>query len=193
MKIANLNVIIFARVEFFLVRFPSRSFPRVFPASFSFTVDGNLNGKFFNIYHSGASSFVSRIHRQKIYFYCLLSLHTTFPSPPTISQLIILYDWKIFLLDTIDGTLETDSAMDDVSWCLWHSRANCRLNFKLGWRKKIDEMGGKQKWWQQIICKVLIDDDTGLGGNEENRFVFWLKAAISGISMECWKWTCWKC
>lgn len=32
-----------------------------------------------------------------------------FPIPTTISQLIVLYDWKIFLLDTIDGTLETDT------------------------------------------------------------------------------------
>jgi hypothetical protein len=56
----------------------------------------------------------------KIYFYCLcfsrfsllyfnLQKHFPFFFPTTISQLIVLYDWKIFLLDTIDGTLETDT------------------------------------------------------------------------------------
>lgn len=119
--------------SFFLRAFHLSLFFALFCKCF-FTVDGNLNGKFFYTSPFWCLILRLRIHRQKIYFYCLLSVHTTFPSPPTISQLIILYDWKIFLLDTIDGTLETDSesTMDDVAWCLWHSRVNCRLNFKLG-------------------------------------------------------------
>jgi hypothetical protein len=131
--------------------------------------------------HSLSLFSTRRIHRRKIYFYCLLFLHTTFPSPPTISQLIILYDWKIFLLDTIDGTLETDSERwMDVAWCLWHSQVNCRLNFKLDrdrWKR-----GVKSQRWLRIICKVLIDDITGLGGEKGKSicalvesFFFWFR------------------
>lgn len=102
-KIANLNVIISARVELFLARFALESGSKAF-----FTVDGNSNRKYLPFWVPPIPKARSTVHKLPPntstleIFYCLDSLaHCSFT--PTIPQLIILYDWKIFLLDTIDG------------------------------------------------------------------------------------------
>jgi hypothetical protein len=112
-KIANLNVIISTRVELSL---------NIFSLFFSTAVStGNLNGKWVKPYTAlHLNSYLAiylralkccipfhKIHRH----WRFILLPSRAPSQTLASRFIILYDWKIFLLDAIDGTLETDAMM----------------------------------------------------------------------------------